>query len=79
MRRRTRGQGPSLLVAVGVLQWTAKFECDMQALVQRDGIVYAGGHQGRLLRRRDGSGRPVVCDQPLTRNKFAALDERRAH
>jgi hypothetical protein len=58
----------------GSLQWTAQFDGDMQALVQRDGIVYAGGHQVAYCVGGTGAGAPFVCDQPLTRNKFAALD-----
>ena len=58
----------------GSLQWTAQFDGDMQALVHRDGIVYAGGHQVAYCVGGTGAGAPFICDTPLTRNKFAALD-----
>ncbi|MEO8476514.1 MAG: fibronectin type III domain-containing protein [Actinomycetota bacterium] len=58
----------------GSLQWTAQFDGDMQALVARDGIVYAGGHQLAYCVGGTGAGAPFVCDRPTTRRKFAALD-----
>lgn len=58
----------------GSLQWTAQFDGDMQALVHRDGIVYAGGHQLAYCVGGTGAGAPFVCDRPTTRRKFAALD-----
>jgi len=58
----------------GSLQWTAQFDGDMQALVQRDGVVYAGGHQLAYCVGGTGAGAPFVCDRPTIRHKFAALD-----
>jgi hypothetical protein len=58
----------------GSLQWTAQFDGDMQAVAQRDGIVYVGGHQLAYCVGGTGAGAPFVCDQPIVRRKLAALN-----
>ena len=68
------GKVQALSWPAGSLQWTAQFDGDMQALVQRDGTVYAGGHQLAYCVGGTGAGAPFVCDNPTTRRKFAALD-----
>ena len=58
----------------GSRQWTAQLDGDMQAIAQRDGVAYAGGHQVAYCDGGTGAGAPFVCDVPITRNKFAAVD-----
>lgn len=68
------GKAQAFSWPTGSLQWTAQFDGDMQAVAERDGTVYVGGHQVAYCDGGTGAGAPFVCDHPITRNKFAALD-----